>query len=60
MYTHVSGRERDGAVRWTLFQDPADPQCHIETFMATSWGEYVRQQERITQADHMIEHHARS
>jgi hypothetical protein len=35
-------------------------QGHIEAFMAESWVDYLRQLERMTNADHATEDHARS
>src|SRR6266704_2846056 len=53
-------RERDGAFGWFLARDPADEERHIEAFMAESWLDYLRQLERMTNADHAIEDDARS
>jgi len=53
-------RERDGAFGWFLACDPSDAQRHIEAFMAESWVDYLRQLERMTNADHATEDHARS
>jgi MFS family permease len=47
-------RLRDGAVRWGIFQDVAEPVRHVETFVVESWAEHLRQHERFTQADQMI------
>ena len=45
---------------WFLARDPSDVLSHIETFMAESWEDYLRQLERMTNADHAIEKHART
>jgi predicted MFS family arabinose efflux permease/quinol monooxygenase YgiN len=48
-------RLRDGALRWDLFQDTSDPTRWLETLMAESWNEHLRQHTRITHADREIE-----
>jgi MFS family permease len=45
-------RERDGAFGWFLARNPADEERHIETFLAESWADYLRQLDRMTNADH--------
>ena len=51
-------RLRDGAMRWGLFRDPTAPERYLETFVVPSWGEHLRQHERITVADKEIEDRA--
>jgi len=53
-------RERDGAFGWFVARDPASEERHVESFMAESWLDYLRQLARMTDADHTIEDHARS
>src|SRR2546425_2861699 len=53
-------RERDGAFGWFVACDPASEERHVEAFMAESWLDYLRQLDRMTNADHAIEDHARS
>ncbi len=53
-------RRRDGAMRWGLFQDTADPSRYFEIFAAESWAEHLRQHERVTIADREIENSVRS
>jgi len=48
-------RRRDGAIRWGLFEDAATPGRYIETFVVQSWGEHLRQHERVTISDREVE-----
>ncbi len=48
-------RRRDGAIRWGLFQDTANPDRYLETFIVETWIEHRRQHERMTVADRAIE-----
>jgi MFS family permease len=53
-----SFRRREGAVRWDLFRDLADPDRYLETFVVPTWAEHMRQHARVTVADQAIENHA--
>lgn len=44
-------RRRDGARHWTLLRDLTDPTLWIERYDSPTWVEYVRQNQRVTQAD---------
>jgi hypothetical protein len=47
-------RLRDGAVRWGIYRDAADPTHVNETFIMESWLDYLRSRERVTAADQAI------
>jgi len=53
-------RRRDGAQRWSLLRDLADPEIWIERFQAPTWLEYVRMSQRITQEDAAVGEHIRA
>jgi len=48
-------RRRDGAYRWGMWHDIAEPGRCIETFVIESWGEHLRQHERVTISDREAE-----
>ena len=50
-----SERRRDGAFRWGVFEDAADEGRIIETFLVASWMEHLRQHERVTNADRLVQ-----
>lgn len=47
-------RRRDGARHWALLRDLTDPCLWIERYDSPTWVEYIRQNQRVTQADAMI------
>ncbi len=53
-------RQRDGAIRWNLLRDAADPQRYIESFVTESWAEHLRQHERVTAEDREAEQRAQA
>jgi MFS family permease len=53
--SHV--RRRDGAYAWGIFADTADRSRFLETFLVESWLEHLRQHERVTNADRMLQDH---
>ena len=48
-------RRRDGAYAWGVFDDAAEEGRMIETFLVESWVEHLRQHERVTNADRVIQ-----
>ena len=48
-------RKRDGAYSWGVFQDAAVEERFLETFLLNSWLEHLRQHERVTNADRVLE-----
>jgi quinol monooxygenase YgiN len=48
-------RRRDGAYRWGVFEDAAEAGRILETFLVESWMEHLRQHERVTNADRIVQ-----
>jgi hypothetical protein len=48
-------RRRDGAYRWSVFEDAAVEGRMVETFLVESWLEHLRQHERVTNADRVLQ-----
>jgi MFS family permease len=48
-------RKRDGAYAWSVFQESADTGRFLETFLVESWLEHLRQHERVTNADRVLQ-----
>ena len=48
-------RRRDGAFAWGVFEDAAEAGRMIETFLVESWMEHLRQHERVTNADRVVQ-----
>jgi MFS family permease len=53
-------RLREGALRWGIFRDAADPEHLNETFLMESWLDYLRSRERHTAADHLVHDRVRA
>ena len=60
MYELEVSRRRDGALYWGLFADPAESGLYIEQFLVESWTEHLRQHERTTVDDRMLQDAIRS
>lgn len=48
-------RKRDGAFAWGVLEDTETPNQFMEYFMVESWLEHLRQHERVTQADRVLQ-----
>jgi MFS family permease len=48
-------RRRDGAYAWGVFEDAAERGRFLETFLVESWLEHLRQHERVTNADRVLQ-----
>jgi quinol monooxygenase YgiN len=44
-------RQRDGAIRWDVWEDVAEPGRVVEAFIVESWVEHQRQHARVTHSD---------
>jgi len=49
------GRRRNGAYAWGIFEDAAEEGRILETFLVESWMEHLRQHERVTNADRVVQ-----
>lgn len=48
-------RLRDGASLWGIFEDTSQSGRFLETFLVASWTEHLRQHQRVTNADYVIQ-----
>jgi MFS family permease len=48
-----SSRQRDGAIRWDIWEDVEEPGRIIESFVVESWVEHQRQHGRVTRTDQL-------
>lgn len=48
-------RRRDGAYRWGVYEDTAQEGRFVETFVVSSWLEHMRQHDRVTNADRVLQ-----
>ena len=46
---------RDGAYAWGVFEDAEEAGRFVETFLVNSWVEHLRQHERVTNADRVLQ-----
>jgi hypothetical protein len=48
-------RRRDGAYAWDMFEDTGEKGLFLETFRVESWVEHLRQHQRVTHADRVLQ-----
>jgi MFS family permease len=48
-------RRRDGAYDWGIYEDAAKEGVFVETFHVDSWLEHLRQHQRVTNADRILQ-----
>jgi hypothetical protein len=48
-------RLRDGATLWAVYHELSQPGRYLETFVVDSWLEHLRQHDRVTVADRIVE-----
>jgi MFS family permease len=59
LQTLSRGRRRDGAYAWGIYEDVAQPGRFFEVYVVESWTEHLRQHERVTNADRVLEEEVR-
>jgi hypothetical protein len=54
--TKLAGeRRRDGAYDWGIYEDAAREGAFVETFCVDSWLDHMRQHQRVTNADRVLQ-----
>ena len=54
--TKLAGeRRRDGGFDWGIYEDAAREGVFVETFCVDSWLDHVRQHQRVTNADRVLQ-----
>ena len=53
-------RRRGGAMTWSVYEDIQQPGTFVETFVVGSWIEHLRQHERHTENDYVIQSRVRA
>jgi branched-subunit amino acid transport protein len=57
---YARARRGDGAYDWGIFEDPSAAEGRfVEIFFTDSWLEHLRQHERVSQADRLLERNVR-
>ena len=47
--------DEDGAYTWGVYEDTSESGRFLETFLVESWLEHMRQHERVTNADRVLQ-----
>jgi MFS family permease len=55
LYELQHERLRDGAISWGIFEDTSQSGRFLETFLVPSWTEHLRQHQRVTNADYVLQ-----
>jgi MFS family permease len=55
LYELQHERLRDGAISWGIFEDTSQSGRFLETFLVPSWAEHLRQHQRVTNADYVLQ-----
>ncbi len=55
LYELQHERLRDGAISWGIFEDTSQSGRFLETFLVSSWTEHLRQHQRVTNADYVLQ-----
>ena len=55
LYELQHERLRDGASSWGIFEDTSQAGRFLETFLVSSWTEHLRQHQRVTNADYVLQ-----
>jgi predicted MFS family arabinose efflux permease len=55
LYQLAQERRRDGAFAWGIYEDTATEGRMVETFMVESWLEHMRQHQRVTNSDRILQ-----
>jgi MFS family permease len=55
MHALGRSRRRDGAVQWGVAEDTETPGTYLEYFLDGSWLEHLRQHERVTESERVLQ-----
>jgi len=55
MHALGRSRRRDGAVQWGVAEDTQTPGTYLEYFLDSSWLEHLRQHERVTESERLLQ-----